>query len=197
MEENLETLSEIIKKDLQEVLDEKRYIHTLGVVKSAIELSKKYGVDEQKSELAALLHDYAKNFDSEKKQELKEKYNVKYDKVQEVSKQLQHAIFSEVIAKYKYNIKDEDVLNAIRFHTTGRNKMSKLEMVVCLADYIEENRDFPGVDEIRRLSKLSLEDALYYATNNTIIHLCEKNVLVHKDSLKARNYFLENCTLFK
>lgn len=188
--------ADIIKKDLKTVLDKNRYEHTLGVVKSAIHLAKKYGEDVYKAEIASLLHDYAKQFDEDTKKKLKKKYNIKFDKVEKESQQLQHAIFSEVIAKHKYDIKDDDVLNAIRYHTTGREDMSKLEMIVCLADYIEEGRDFSGVDEIRRLSEISLEDALYFATNNTICHLCQKNVLVHNYTLKARNYFLEKTKVF-
>lgn len=192
-EVNKMTLEERIKEDLKKILDEKRYRHTLGVVKSAQELCELYGEDRQKATLAALLHDVAKQLKKDEVQQKIEKYGIELDEVEKETNQLKHAKIGRYIAEFEYGIKDEDILNAIDYHTTGRANMSKLEMIICLADYIDDTRTFDTVDEIRRLSKLNLEYALYYAINGTLINLAQDNKQIHKNTIECRNFLLEKC----
>lgn len=189
----MESIFDRIKKDLKHLLSEKRYQHTLGVEKSAIMLSEKYGENIDKARISALLHDIAKQLSDDEIKEKIKKYNIVFDEIEQVSHQLLHAKIGRYIAQYEYNIEDEDILNAISYHTTGRADMSKLEMIICLADYIEENRKFEGVEKIRQLSYIDLYYALYYALNNTMIHLASENDLIHQDTLNARNFLLKNC----
>ena len=190
------TLEDKINEDLKKILDEKRYRHTLGVVKSAQELCKLYGEDAQKATLAALLHDVAKQMKKDEVQQKIEKYDIKLDEVEKETNQLKHAKVGRYIAEFEYGIKDSDILNAIDYHTTGRANMSKLEMIICLADYIDDTRSFDTVDEIRRLSKLNLEYALYYAINGTLINLAQENKQIHKNIIDCRNFLLEKCKNF-
>lgn len=185
------TLEEKINEDLKKKLDEKRYRHTLGVVKSAQELCDLYDEDKQKATLAALLHDVAKQMKKDEVQHTIEKYDIKLDELEKNTNQLKHAKLGRYIAEFEYGIKDENILNAIDYHTTGRANMSKLEMIICLADYIDDTRTFETVDEIRRLSKLNLEYALYYAINGTLINLAQDNKQIHKNTIDCRNFLLE------
>ena len=185
------TLIDKINEDLKNMLDEKRYLHTLGVVNSAIQLCSIYNCDVEKAKIASLLHDIAKQMSEDKSSQLIDKYNIQLDELEKSKMQLLDSKLATAIAKYEYNIQDIDILNAVSYHTTGRDNMTKLEMIVCLADYIEENRTFKGVDKIRELSKINLEYALYYALNKTIIHLAENNEQIHLNSIKARNFLLE------
>lgn len=187
----MQDICQKIKKDLKNILSEHRYNHTLGVVEASKKLCIKYDEDVEKAEIASLLHDIAKQLKKDEIEDMVKKYDIKFDHIEKTNHQLKHAKIAKYIAKDIYCIKDEDILNSIEFHTTGRDNMSKLEIIICLSDYIEINRDFPGVDEIRRLSNISLELALYHALNQTIIHIASKNEVLHPDTLKARNYLLE------
>ena len=168
----------------------------MGVVKSAQELCKLYGEDAQKATLAALLHDVAKQMKKDDIQQKIEKYNIKLDEVEKETNQLKHAKVGRYIAEFEYGIKDSDILNAIDYHTTGRANMSRLEMIIYLADSIDDTRSFDTVDEIRRLSKLNLEYALYYAINGTLINLAQENKQIHKNTIDCRNFLLEKCKNF-
>lgn len=187
----MKDICQIIQDDLKLILNEKRYNHTLGVVSSALKLSEMYKEDKQKAKIASLLHDVAKQMKEDEIKALVEKYNIEFDEIEKVNHQLKHAKLGAYIARYHYNIQDEDILNAIRFHTTGRENMSKLEIIICLSDYIEEGRSFDAVEKIRELSQTSLEKALYYALNNTAIYILQKNEILHPNTLKARNFLLE------
>lgn len=186
---------ERLKGELQIHLDAKRYAHTLGVVKSAIELAKTFGADEKDAEFAAYFHDYAKRFTKNEIDFYVEKYDILLDKFEKISPNLAHGKIASYICKYEYNVENKQVLNAIKYHTTGRKGMKKLEKIICLADYIEENRNFDGVEKLRILAKKDLDLALYNALNGTIVEVTNKNVIIHKNTINARNYILQLLTL--
>ena len=177
---------EIIKRQLTE----KRFIHTLGVVDSAVELAKRYGADIRKAEIAAIFHDYAK-FRS--KQEMVDiiKREAIPDDLLDYGSELWHAPVGAFLVQKEVGISDEKILQAIRFHTTGRANMSLLEKIVFLADYIEPNRSFPGVDEVRDLAKTDLNQALIKAIGNTIRFLIEKNERIYPETVAAYNDLLQ------
>lgn len=182
---------EALKQKLKKNLNKKRYEHTLRVADAAIYLAKKYGEDEEKAEIAALFHDYAKCFSDNENENYIQKYEIDLDKYEKVSKQLIHGIIAAHICENEYGIEDIDILRAVRYHTTGRYGMGNLEKIVSLADYIEAGRDFDGVNKIRVESEKSLDCGLYTALSLTIKNLLEKNEIIHQNSLDARNYLLE------
>lgn len=103
------------------------------------------------------------------------------------SSELWHAPVGAYLVKKEIGITDEEILNAIRSHTTGRPGMTILEQVVFLADYIEPNRTFPGVEEVRELAKKDLNAATITAIRNTIQFLLNKNQLVYPQTIATYN----------
>ncbi len=180
-----------ILNDLKNTVSKKRYTHILGVVKAAKLLSSIIGEPSNKAETAALFHDYAKSMNKKEMLEYAKLNSINFDYIESRNKELMHGRIARHVANTKYSINDEDILNAIEFHTTGRDQMSNLEILLCLADYIEENRTYPGVEEIRGLINVDYHLALYRAFSNTIIHLISENEIVHTRSLEARNYLLD------
>lgn len=181
------TLEQRIEQGLRRYLNERRYLHTMGVVDSAVHLARKYGADEDAARLAALMHDYCKNMSKEQYDEYIKRYRIDFDEIARGNRELMHGRVARYIAEKEYEIHDPEILSAIEYHTTGRKGMSLLEKIIAVADYIEEGRDFPGVEEIRILAAKNLEEALIFAINGTIRHLMEKNLLIHLDTIEARN----------
>jgi predicted HD superfamily hydrolase involved in NAD metabolism len=174
---------------VQNRMPAKRWIHTMGVMETAIQLATQYGADPNKVELAAILHDVAKYWPIAEQQALLQREQIGQAELA-FDKALMHAVIGAYVAEHEYGIVDQDVLNAIRYHTSGRAEMSLLEKVVCLADYIEPGRDFPGVEKLRKLAKLSLEEALIAGFDGTIQVLIEQKKQIFPLTLAARNGLL-------
>lgn len=172
---NKEKMLQIVKKQLTE----QRYQHTLGVVQTAVQLAERYGADQKKAEAAAIFHDYAK---FRKVEEMAEIIRMSSDipkDLLEYDKELWHAPVGAYLIQHEVGITDEEVLDAIRFHTTGRVGMSRLEKVVCLADYIEPGRHFLGVEDVRKTAEQDLNQALAQSLYNTILFLEKKKQKVY------------------
>lgn len=172
----------IVKKQLTE----RRYEHTLGVMNTALSLAEQYGADGKKAELAAIFHDYAKYrpLDEMKKIILQENMPVE---LLDHSPELWHAPVGAYLVKKEAGIDDEEILNAIRYHTTGRAGMTLLEKIIFLADYIEPGRKFPGVEEVRSLAIEDLDLAIIKALQNTVSFLLAKNQPVYPDTIYTYN----------
>lgn len=167
-------------------MNEKRYQHTLGVADSARQLAAKFGADPEKAELAGYLHDYCKCWPIAKMREIL----VRHDMPAELlagDKELWHAFAGAIVIQTELGVTDVEILQAVRYHTTGRVGMSLLEKVVCVADYIEPNRTFPGVENIRQLAQEDLDAALAAALGGTIQFLIEKKQAVYPLTLLAYN----------
>lgn len=163
-----------IRKQLAKVLDSKRYEHTQGVAYTSAALAMRYGEDVQKAELAGLLHDCAKCLDNEKKIHICKKHNIAISDAELKNPFLLHAKVGGYLTKEKYKIDDEDIINAVTYHTTGRPGMSLLEKIVYIADYIEPGRDHePNLDEVRSLSFQDLDEALLRILEDILVHLKE------------------------
>ncbi|QPC46955.1 bis(5'-nucleosyl)-tetraphosphatase (symmetrical) YqeK [Mangrovibacillus cuniculi] len=170
-------------------LTEKRYIHTIGVMETAITLASKYAVDQKKAELAAIFHDYAKFRD------LDEMRNIIVQKsldplLLSFHSELWHAPVGALLVQQEIGIVDEEILSAIRYHTSGRKEMTELEKIIYVADYIEPGRDFPGVEEVRKLAEVSLDAALKQSVKNTINFLLKKEVPIYPDTLNLYNWIV-------
>ncbi|RUT36472.1 HD domain-containing protein [Paenibacillus zeisoli] len=167
-------------------MPEKRWKHTEGVMKSAVELAKRYGADPQKADLAALMHDVAKFWPIDQQEQVIRENHLNQDLLGN-DKQLWHAEVGAFVAKRDYGIEDEEILDAIRYHTSGRIGMTMLDKVICLADYIEPGRDFPGVNNIRKLANHSLEEGLIAGLDSTIHFLLEKRKVIYPLTVLSRN----------
>lgn len=163
-----------IRKQLMKALDSKRYEHTQGVAYTSAALAMRYGEDIQKAELAGLLHDCAKCLDNDKKIQICKKHNIEISEAEHRNPFLLHAKVGGFLAVSKYKVEDEEIVDAILYHTTGRPGMSLLEKIVYIADYIEPGRDHaPNLDEIRRLCFVDLDDALLKILEDILVHLKE------------------------
>ncbi|WP_297987735.1 bis(5'-nucleosyl)-tetraphosphatase (symmetrical) YqeK [Anoxybacillus sp.] len=172
----------IVRKQLKE----QRYIHTLGVMETAVELAALYGADVQQAELAAIFHDYAKFRSKEEMKHIIIEQQMPQDLLM-YSPELWHAPVGAYLVQTEVGIQDEHILNAIRYHTSGRPNMTLLEKIVYIADYIEPNRSFPGVDDVRALAREHIDRALLRALQNTIRFLMGKNEPIYPDTFHTYN----------
>ncbi|MGB6409252.1 MAG: bis(5'-nucleosyl)-tetraphosphatase (symmetrical) YqeK [Planococcus donghaensis] len=175
---------------VKERLPEKRYTHVLGVVETAVDLAKKFNVSETKAKTAAILHDVAKFSDRDWMKSIIVSENMD-PLLLEYHAELWHAPVGAYLAKTEFGVEDEDVLNAIRYHTTGRENMSDLEKVVYIADLVEPNRKFSGVEELRQLKEQGLDVMMEASVKHSIEFLESKNQPVFPDSLKCFNSFVQ------
>ena len=181
---------EEIKKYLKENLKESRYDHVLGVCKTALELAELNGVSKEKAEIAALAHDVAKNLSKEEMTKIINDNNIVLSNVEKQNMNLWHSIIAPVVSKERLGITDEDILDAVRWHTTGKENMSVLTKIIYIADMIEPGRRFPGLEEIREKTFKDLDDGVYTGLTHSIEFLLSKNLLIDENTIKARNYFL-------
>ncbi|OXS62548.1 HD domain-containing protein [Cohnella sp. CIP 111063] len=179
---NLDKLREATRAQMPD----KRWRHTLGVVDTAIELAKRYGGDPAQAELAALLHDYSKAWAIERMEAVIRLHGLPAELL-EHDKELWHAHVGAWAVRAEHGIDDEEVLDAIRYHTSGREGMTKLDKIVCLADYIEPGRNYPGVEIIRERAEHSMEEALVAAFGSTIGVLIERGKRIFPLTVLARN----------
>ncbi|PEA56445.1 phosphohydrolase [Bacillus pseudomycoides] len=173
---------EIVKQQMHE----KRYIHTIGVMETAIELAKQYGVDEKKAEMAAIFHDYAKCRPISEMEEIIKREHLPKDLLL-YNKELWHAPVGAYLVEQEVGITDADILQAITYHTSGHEQMTMLDKVIYVADYIEPGRKFPGVEEARKLAREDLNQALLYALKHTIQFLMEKNQTIYPLTFQTYN----------
>lgn len=181
----------IIEK-LSTMLKPNRLQHSINVANCAVKLSEIYSYDKDKAYLAGLVHDCAKYFTKDQVDFYVKKYNIKLDPLETNNIALSHSVIGAFVIQDVFNIQDMDIINAVRYHTTGRENMSTLEKIIFMADMIEEGRNFPGVDELRKLSfNGQLDKALITSLNNTIKFVIENNQLIHPRSVSARNYLMQ------
>lgn len=176
---------------LRSRLSDHRFRHSLCVAEEAVRLAKMYGADEQKAELAGLLHDIMKEADKAEQERYIRMDNRSYPAAYyELSPKLMHAPAAASYVRRELGIKDRDVLAAIRYHTTGRADMSLLERVVFLADFTSADRDYHEVEKMRSLADKSMEKAMMFGLSFTITDLVSKERLVHPDTFDAYNDLL-------
>ena len=178
----------------KEKLSEKRFNHTLGVVKRAIQYAEIYNENMEKTKIAAILHDIAKEIPKEESYNMLEKYEVKLDDIEKRNFNLIHSILGAEIAKNEYGL-DDDIVNAIKYHTTGRENMSMLEKIIYLADATEPNRNYMSnenelsLNELVELIKTNIDEGLEYTLKWNLQSVLRRNLLVHLNTVKAYNFY--------
>lgn len=176
---------------LKNNLSQNRFIHSINVSKEAVRLSKIYGYDIAKAELAGIIHDCAKDIELKEQKLYAKNCGFFVDDLTYKIPNLVHAPASVYICKNVFNIKDIEILSSIRYHTTGRTDMSLIEKIIFVADIIEPSRKFKKVEEIRTLAYKNIDEALFFALDTTIDYIVEKKLLLHPDTVKARDYLME------
>ena len=180
---------EALLKKMAELLPEKRLTHCLGVERAAIELAHRFAVDSEKAGLAGLLHDYAKKLSDQEFLDLIDRYQLDPD-LKNWGNNVWHGMVGIYKIQEDLGIEDAEILRAIKVHTVGSGTMSELDKVVYVADYIEHNRDFPGVDKARELAQRSLNQAVAYETARTVEHLAHKGMPIYPQTLETYNAFV-------
>ena len=179
----IESYKQVLKKNLYE----KRYNHSLCVADEALRLAKKYGADEDKCYLAGLLHDITKNLPDEDHLKIFETFGIMLNVIEKNAKKLWHAISGTAYIEHFLKIDDKELLDAVRYHTTGKANMSLTAKILYLADFTSSDRDYEDVDVIRGLVEKSLEEAFIYALKYSINELVEDSKPVHPDTIEAFN----------
>ena len=183
---------ETMQEKLQSALSVKRYIHTMGVAEEAVKLAEIYGTpqDQQKARVAGLLHDCAKDYPEAMRLRFCKEYKVKMDEIMEKQTDLIHPFLGAEVARREYQVTDEDILNAIRYHTTGRAGMSLLEKIIFIADYIEPGRrELPNMADVRRLAFQNIDECLYRILKDSLVYLNSRKIAVDPMTQKTYDYY--------
>ncbi|MBQ7035887.1 MAG: bis(5'-nucleosyl)-tetraphosphatase (symmetrical) YqeK [Clostridia bacterium] len=181
---------EMLQK-LEEMLDEKRFKHSLGVRDTAEMLARCYGEDVEKARIAGVLHDCAKNIPKDEAFAICERESIPLKPVCYIEKGLVHAYLGAHIAKHEFGVKDGDILSAIYYHTTGHEDMPLLTKIIYLSDLIEPGRNIPDLEELRLLAQKDIDEALIRAINSTISHVLSKGSILDCDTVMARNFLVQ------
>ena len=182
-----------IENDVKSVLSEYRFTHSLGVAKKAIELAKIYGVQEEIAKKVGIAHDIAKEMTDEEMIEYAKANNIRIDEIETVKPSLLHGKIGADIAAKKFGF-TQDMINAIKWHTTGRENMSMLEKIIYVADKTEENRKGTrcNLEKSRELSTQNIDETLIFLMNEFITYNVKNEWLIHPETIKARNDLLLN-----
>jgi predicted HD superfamily hydrolase involved in NAD metabolism len=181
-----------IQEELEKILKKKRYQHTLGVRYTAQAMAMCFGEDIKKAGYAGLLHDCAKYMSDSEMQKECGKNRITVSDAEKRQPSLLHAKLGACYARRKYGVDDRDIVEAIRWHTTGKPEMNTLEKIIFIADYIEPNRKMlPGMEQIRKASFEDLDLAMYLILKNTIAYLKETQDedKIDTNSMQAYEYY--------
>ena len=158
-------------------------------MKCAVELAKIYGENEEEAEFAGLIHDIAKEMPKDEIKEYVKSHNIEVDEVEEKRVGLLHAKIGANIAKEEYGA-SEKIVNAIKYHTTGNVDMDMFAKIIFVADKIEENRHYDGVEERRVIAKENLDKVIIAVLDDATKGSIEEGKLIHPESINVRNKLL-------
>ncbi len=177
---------EAIEKDVKNILSEKRFLHSQGVAKRAVELAKIYGEDQKKAQLIGIIHDIAKEMPKEEAIQYAKENGIIFDEIEKSEPALWHSKLGASIVEKKYGFSKE-MSQAILYHTTGNINMSLLDKIIYIADKTEENRTNPDLVLAREISNQNLDEGLLIVAKRTIEYSLKKNSLIHPDTINLIN----------
>lgn len=181
---------EKLQEEMAEELDSKRFWHTIGVAHTASSLAMRYNVDVNTAYVAGLLHDCAKCISDKKKLSICKKNGITVSETEQINPSLLHAKVGAFLAKDKYHINDNSIIDAITYHTTGRPNMSDLEQIIYIADYIEPGRNkAPNLDEIRHLAFIDKEKALIKILEDSLFYLQDSSQEIDLITQQTYDYY--------
>lgn len=179
-----------LEETVVKLLKENRVAHVLGCRDAAVELARQYGENEVDAARAGLLHDITKALDGPLQLTLCSEYDILLSKFSQENPKTLHALTGSLVAEQVFG-EDQAVVTAIRYHTTGRPAMSRLEKILYLADYIEVNRNFPGVDRLRAAAHRNLDEGMLMGLEMTLSQLREQKRQISQNSIDAARYLRE------
>lgn len=181
------TLEEM-RTAIRPLMGEKRYLHSLAVEKEAARLARLYGEDEQKAAIAGILHDCRKEMPLAQALQIVRQSDIMTEIIFEEQPGIIHG-FAASVTLADFGVDAPDIINAVRYHTVARAGMSKLEMIIYLADLTAEGRDYPDVERMRAEAETSLEDGMRYALRFTLNKLVGLGKPICRETWEAYNYF--------
>ena len=176
---------------IKERLTPKRLYHSICVAEKAKHLAEKYGADPEKAYTTGLVHDIMKNQSVEDMLILIEGDGQALTDSEKAITVTLHAIAGEVYLRKNLGVTDEELLSAVRWHTTGKENMSLFEKIIYVADLVSDDREYPDVREVRELAEENLDKTLLRGLSFTIEDNAKKYKLIHTDTVKAYNYLAE------
>jgi len=186
---NINDFEGIIKK-VKKAQTKQRYDHTIGVAYTAASLAMKYEIRIEQAFLAGILHDCAKCFSDQKLLEKCDKNNIIISGFERENPYLLHSKLGAFYASRKYSVKNQDILNAIIYHTTGKPNMSMLEKIIFVADYIEPNRyKADNLDKIRKISFENINMSVFIILKDTIDYLTKNNLPIDNTSIETYDFY--------
>ena len=178
---------EIILAYIKKNLRKKRYEHSLRVSDCCRELAKLYGADMEQAALAGLVHDCVRENTRAELEEMIQKEGLQLPEESYQVEELLHGPAAVYICHQMFGIEDQEILNAVQFHTTGRKHMTLLDKILFTADFIEPGRKFAGVEAVRRVAYQDLDKAVIMSLDSSISYLLQSGGIIHPDSIFARN----------
>ena len=179
-----------LQNKVKEQLDPYRYQHTLGVMYTAASLAMKYEEDLKKAMIAGLLHDCAKCIPNDEKIKMCEEYGILLTETELLNKALIHPKLGAYLAKAEYHIDDPEILEAIKWHTTGHPKMGLLEKIIFIADYIEPGREeAPHLSLIRKTAFEDIDEAMYIILKDTLEYLKTRKGVIDPMTEETYHYY--------
>ena len=185
MNQELKKYEQLIKP----LMGAKRYKHSVNVAEMAVTLAKRFGCDEDKAYTAAILHDCRKEIPPDLMLKEAKESGFYVDPVELDCPKLWHAVAGAYYVKNELKITDEDILNAIRYHTVGRADMSKLEKIVFLADTVSAERDYEDVEKYRKIVLDDLDNGMFMILRWSIIKNVGKMGSIPMCTLEAYNFY--------
>jgi len=181
---------EEIKLILKSMLSKKRYIHSLNVADESVKLAERWGGENEKKKayLAGLVHDACKDMPQDEQKLLVEKSSGVCN-VELETPALWHSVAGAWYVKNRFYIDDDDIINAVRYHTSARAGMSRLEEIIYMADLISADRSYSDVEKVRKLAYSSLEKAMLYALKFSIIEVAGKGSKIPINTIEAYNQY--------
>lgn len=161
-----------IQNELKKELDEPRYQHTLGVMYTASAMAMCHGADLTQALTAGLLHDCAKCIPADEKIRMCKEHEIPVTDIEYANPGLLHAKLGAYLAEEKYGILDPVILDAIRYHTTGRPEMTLMDKIIYISDYMEPGRkELPNMNDVRYLAFHDIDACLYRILHDSLEYL--------------------------
>ncbi|WP_322181119.1 bis(5'-nucleosyl)-tetraphosphatase (symmetrical) YqeK [Neglectibacter caecimuris] len=173
--------------EVKKHLTPQRYFHSKCVAKEAARLAKRYGAEEEKARIAGILHDIMKDTPKEEQLKILRDFGIILSESELQNPKLWHSLSGAAYCEHVLGVSDREVLSAIACHTSGKKDMALLDKVLFVADYISEDRDYPGVKEMRKLAKSSLEEAIIEGIAFTVQEKMEQRLPLGGGSIEAYN----------
>lgn len=174
---------------LKESMSKKRFYHVLGTQETAIQLAKRFGADVEKSSIAGLVHDYAKERSNEEMIQVIVENHLDEDIIP-FGNQIWHGVAGVILIEKELGVTDGEILHAISVHTTGSLNMSLMDKIIYVADHIEPHRHFEGVNEVRQMAEVNLDKVVKYETKHTLLRLIKENRAIYPKTIDTFNRYV-------